>query len=426
VTSLIVAVLLGACSAEPVGRPAAGPARDTDRPLTDVVPPTAGIDAGLLFVDGTGDAAQGSALHLGWINLDNGPLAEPANTDAVEAAVAMLNLELGGIGGRPVVLRTCLVAEQLLRCAETLAADPDVVAVLLGRIGEGIDALYMALGDLPRIGIDPRSAADYRNVHAHYFALGAAGILRAAVAWSLTAVAPDAVTILAPVDGANDAETYAATVLRERDATVRVVVVDDRGTDTTLPERQISEALGSDMSPDGLIINMLGPRGCIALDRALAALDWRGQVVTNGLCSSKLVHDELGDWTAGWVHIAGGPDLARYDEDQQAALYRDRLRRYAGDDADWTGRASLSFAMVLTTTRILQRVTLDEGSAGRRAVDDAFAADRGPLFMGAGTVGCGLDATSPALCQHHARAYRYDGQRRWVDVTGTVLLELLS
>jgi branched-chain amino acid transport system substrate-binding protein len=404
----------------------ATPPPDTD--LSSVIPPPASIDAGVLFTGGTLGAASGPPLRIGWIDSGNGSNST-ATTQAVTAAVTMVNTELNGIGGRPIELVTCARQQQLRACSAALAADPQIAVVLTGNVGEFGAGLRENLGDLLRVGVVATQDDEYRDSLNAFFVLGTPGILRAAATW-LTAGNPagtsvEHVTILVTPRDAAVVDTYAGDRLERAGIEVSVVVVDD-----VLPDervlRDVRTAVDA-LESESAVINMLGPTGCVALAEALRAAGKDVLVVTSGLCSSKSVHDKLGDWTPGWVHIAGGPDLARYDQDLQAALYRDRLRLYAGPEADWTGHSSLSFAAVLNVVRILSDLAADRGDVSlsdRGLVAQTLRSYQGPLFTGAGTANCGLDQQRPALCQHQARAYRYESRRHWVDVTGEALLSV--
>lgn len=418
---LAAATWLTACSAP------ATPASDID--LSSVVPPTASIDAGVLFTGGTLGAASGTPLRVGWLDVGNGLDSGSANTQAVVAAVTMVNTELNGVGGRPIELVTC-ADQQLRACSAALAADPRISMVITGNVGDfGID-LRESLGDLPRVGVIATQDDEYSDPLSAFFVLGTPGILRAAATWLTTdrptGTTVEHVTILVTTRDAAAADRYAGERLERNGIEVNVVVVADVLPDEGYVLRDIRTAVDA-LGPKSAVINMLGPTGCIALAETLRAASKDVLVVTSGLCSTKSVHDKLGDWTPGWVHIAGGPDLELYDQDPQAALYRDRLRLYAGPEADWTGHSSLSFAAVLNVVRILSELVADSGDntlRDRSRVAQALLDYRGPLFTGAGNANCGLDQQRPALCQHQARAYRYDSRRHWVNVTGKPLLVL--
>ena len=418
---LAAATWLTACSAP------ATPASDID--LSSVVPPAASIDAGVLFTGGTLGAASGTPLRVGWLDSDNGLDSGSANTQAVAAAVTMVNTELNGVGGRPIELVTC-ADQQLRACSAALAADPRISMVITGNVGDfGID-LRESLGDLPRVGVIATQDDEYSDPLSAFFVLGTPGILRAAATWLTTdrptGTTVEHVTILVTPRDAAAADRYAGERLERNGIEVNVVVVADVLPDEGYVLRDVRTAVDA-LGPKSAIINMLGPTGCIALAETLRAAGKDVLVVTSGLCSTKSVHDKLGDWTPGWVHIAGGPDLELYDQDPQAALYRDRLRLYAGPEADWTGHSSLSFAAVLNVVRILSELVADSGDntlRDRSRIAQALLDYRGPLFTGAGNANCGLDQQRPALCQHQARAYRYDSRRHWVNVTGKPLLVL--
>src|SRR5262245_49776563 len=76
------------------------------------------------YVGGKGKAnASLSPVTIGWINGQGGPVTRdfPQGTRVVEAAVKMINAELGGVHGHPVKLSECFIAqaeEEGVRCGQ--------------------------------------------------------------------------------------------------------------------------------------------------------------------------------------------------------------------------------------------------------------------------------------------------------------------
>jgi ABC-type branched-subunit amino acid transport system substrate-binding protein len=159
--------------------------------------------------------------------------------------------------------------------------------------------------------------------------------------------------------------------------------------------------------PD-VVLTVADEFACVGLARALTEMSYQPRaVVSSSTCTARHVHDKLGDWPPEWFYIAGGPDLETYDSNPHAQLYRDRVRRYGGEDADWTYRAALAFAAVMNASRILTH--------GEEAGD--FNGYTGPIFMGVESYHCGKLPDWPGFCQHQARIMRYLSQRGWENVT---------
>lgn len=400
------------------------------------------------IVPGVADARSASAF-LGWepgpvevppvtVAWFNDDTRYPEKTASLRAATELVNDELGGVSGRRLEVSECTEPAEFVACASETLPGAVLAMVGYGASSEVLDAL----SGVPLVMVEPSGSENYRRPYAVTFSLTRAGVLRAAARWLASRYDTQGggeVLVLVPVGGGGEAETFASGLAATHKA--KVVEVDDGRIPDVVAE-QVSALLEQE-SPD-VIVTVLGPAGCVGL---AAALDDRTGdqplVVTSGQCAARSVYEELGDWTKGWVHVAGGVDLVNYDEDEEAALYRDRFRRFAGPEADSTASTALVFSAVLDTTRILGRTV----GTGRADVLAALTGYAGPLFAAAGPARCGIDPGHPVLCLHSARLFRYEGRHcepvvaqapgradtlvescvnRWTNVTGTGVLDVLE
>ena len=111
-------------------------------------------DWALEYTGGTEGEADDSLepIVIGYVNQEGGVPAFPEATVGTEAAVEYINGELGGIGGHPLELKTCLVQaeEDGQKCGTEMVNDPSVQAVLTGVLVTGSDSLYKVIGESSR------------------------------------------------------------------------------------------------------------------------------------------------------------------------------------------------------------------------------------------------------------------------------------
>ena len=108
---------------------------------------TAAVDANavtdyLAYTGGKAGKADStkSPVTIGWVNQQGGALGFPTATEGAQAAVNYVNTHLGGIGGHPLALNTCYIAENEQEgnaCGLQLVNDKNVKSVLYGTVIAG-------------------------------------------------------------------------------------------------------------------------------------------------------------------------------------------------------------------------------------------------------------------------------------------------
>src|ERR1700712_5177284 len=124
----VAGLLLSACSSSGGGGGTNTPA-NSDPAASGTSPAGNATDA-----LGTPNAASGSPIVFGLLNIESGPVTFPEVREAEQAAVQYVNAYKGGIGGRPIKLVTCVTDGQpstSQRCANQIA-DQHPVAILGG------------------------------------------------------------------------------------------------------------------------------------------------------------------------------------------------------------------------------------------------------------------------------------------------------
>ena len=97
---------------------------------------------------GKADSSK-SPIYIGWVNQQGGQqVIGAAATDGADLAVKLVNDQLGGIGGHPVVLKKCFIKsaeEEGTSCAQKLGNDKSVSAIDMGGVAIGIQPFYSTI-----------------------------------------------------------------------------------------------------------------------------------------------------------------------------------------------------------------------------------------------------------------------------------------
>jgi hypothetical protein len=324
--------------------------------------------------------------------------------------VNAVNEELGGFAGRTGRLDVCSVpvGQSERSCARQLR-EADVV--ITGYTPIDPQGLSDELDGVAVTGIDPRSRAEEQNRAASHFVLGRYGVVRAAAAWAQRHTSGDILAVLDETSGERDLLTEALGVLGAAErpfATLELSGTQEQRS------RNLEEATGA--TGLGVVILNVSPENCVLAARALAGTNVT--VVTHGICSTREVHDVLGDWAENWVHVADGPDLANYDDDLEAGYYRTRFEK-ENPEGDWTGWSGLAFSAVMNVAKAANASgDMDMAAALRRLGGEGYAS--------AVPLNCPATGEPDSRCLRHARFYVYSGKRSWVATEQSPLMELPS
>jgi branched-chain amino acid transport system substrate-binding protein len=363
------------------------------------------------YVEFTG-ATEGAAdtseppIAIGFVNAQGGANELPEATAGAEAAVEYINDELGGIGGRPVELRTCFIVEaeeEGQACAQQLANDDEVSVIVFGAVVTGNESFHATIaGSKPVIiGVSANPADDVaENTYALYgtqtSVLGPWGTFASEELGAETAA-----VVFPSQAGANTAADASTAGLEAAGIEVTSVGYDAEATDLLGP---LTAAGGQDAD---VVVPMTDAAGCSNLANALAQVAPDTPVVSNPLCLSPLVAEALGgdlpQWTYGIAQSLPGDPTA-----EDSAVYLETSAQYglAPEDAG-TPFAALSWGMILTVARFMNEVGPD-GITPESMTEQAEAFE-GPLIMGAPSVDCGYDPDAPAACNNQTKFYAYNG-----------------
>jgi branched-chain amino acid transport system substrate-binding protein len=353
-------------------------------------------------------------ITIGWVNQGAGTSPAPA-TEGAEMAVEYINEELGGVGGHPIRLKTCVVQteEDGQRCGTEMANDSEVQVVLTGGLLVGSTSLYPVLeGRKPVIIGNPLVPADFLASDAYAYAPGSPGIISGIgvfIATHLENVEKVAVLHTDIAAAKLAAEQLLAPVLTRAGIT-DIGIVPAAATASAPDVASALQAAGA-QDADVLALLVAEPL-CIAAYDALRSLGAEPTVVGGVLCADTAMTRHLADIGEqgaapnGWYFASPGYDLRIRDDEGQIDTFTSAIERYS-PDADRDAYTFAGFNEIMTVTKLMNMVGSDQLSA--EALREQIRTYDGEVMGVAGTMDCGGNATFPALCGTQMGVHRYGG-----------------
>lgn len=368
------------------------------------------------FVGGEGGEADSSQtpIAIGWVNGQGGAQEIPEATAAAEAAVDYVNAELGGIGGRPIELHTCFIAqaeEEGQTCAQQLANDDEVSIVAFGAVVTGNESFHSTLGGSKPVIIGVSgSPADQTAENAYALYGTQTSVLTPWGTYVRDELGAETAAIVFPSQaGANSAADAATEGLQAAGIDVTAVGYDPEVTDLLAP---LTAAGGQDAD---VIVPMTDVPGCSNLANALEQIGATQPVVSNPLCLSPPVMAALeGDFPQWTYGIAQSLPTDPNAEDSVTYLETSAQHGLAPEEAG-SPFAALAWAEVLTIARFMNAAGPDNITP--ESMTEQVQAFDGPLIMGAPSVDCGYDPEIPASCNNQTKFYDYLGEGQFEAVT---------
>ena len=356
-------------------------------------------------------------IRLGMINQEDTSLGSyPEVRVAAEAAVAFVNAELGGVGGRPIELLTCVTSfdpDQSRACALELL-DAGVLAFVGGVdvTSDGSIPVIEAAG-LAVFGGVPANLAEQRSERVFAFSGGDAGALAAFAYHASTAGA--STVVIGYGEGvpsfdvaARDYGQDVAEALGLRVELVPYPILTDDPTVVFGPAHAVDA--------DAVIV-LAATSSCAPFMRAAAESD--RQLYLTGACADAQQLAAAGDAASSVLFNAEGSfDGALAD----AAIYQAATQRYADEPA--LGAGTVSFRGVMN----LYALMLDAGQTPttERLVELARSAEMRPSFWGHPYTCDGAQVPGlPALCAPQQIIFGVDQEGAAVPVTDWIATDEL-
>lgn len=347
-TAIVVGLALalgasGACSEDREEPAASGTTEAADEPTATCADDLVACARRSSLGDAVPDEATeatGEPLVLGMINQENTPAGSyPELSQAVQAAVELVNTQLGGVGGRPIEVEVCnteFSAEGSTACAQRFVDEE--VSVVLGGIdvfGTGIETLEA--NGIPYVGGIPVSDQSMTSPVSFQFSGGSWGASVAFAQHAATELGAERVAIVYGEFGSiTDAAEYGRATLEDLGIEVQMVPMPVIATDLGAP---LQAAASSD--PDAVFV-LTADTGCGLAFDAVAAVGLEAQMYYVGACAAPtIVESVAAERTEGAIFNVEGP-IDRDDPDPDTALYTATIEAY-GDGLDPIGAGTVTF-----------------------------------------------------------------------------------
>ncbi|MGH9189844.1 MAG: ABC transporter substrate-binding protein [Acidimicrobiales bacterium] len=299
---------------------------------------------------GTG-RATGPPVVVGLVNQEGAPLGSfPELRRGAEAAVAHVNEDLAGIGGRPIRLEVCTTRgtpESSQACALELTAKKPV-AVLGGvDLGASASLPVFAKAGIPYVGGSPTLGEELMSSNAFMLAGGTVADLLGEAQFALDTLGAKRIGALyVDVPGSLSTVIAAAQiVLRSKGATdVKVVAEKAEAADFVPALKSVSQG-----NPDAIFV-VFPAQSCARIMAARQALDLKAEMFYPGACASKAVVDAAGKGAEGAWFASGY--LPFGDPSPEVATWRTRT-----DDESSLSQAG--FATVMNLRQLLVEAGAD-------------------------------------------------------------------
>jgi branched-chain amino acid transport system substrate-binding protein len=343
-----------------------------------------------------GVVATGEPFTIGVVNIEGAPTFDfPEFTDGFDAAAKYVNEQLGGAGGRPIVIEECIAQgtpESSQQCAQELA-EKDVELVLVGLDIFTDYATYEA-ASIPVIGSIPILPPDYA-AEAWYLTGGNLGVMTAITAVADRELGAKKVGILSSDNPAGNAGSdILEDALTKAGIEYTIVKGGDNETDAGYQGlmRQANEG-----DPDVLISLYAGP-GCVGTIRARTALGIDTPVLSTGLCRNKDVIDVVGDEAVDWIFATGDDSGELFDVMTRAIA---DFKGIEPDEVNTGGFTVIGFLQMMTMYEAANDIAAANGAealTGAAVYDEMKNSTNRTLWGGGQPYDCGQEPDYPSIC----------------------------
>lgn len=368
------------------------PQDTTEAPDTSAAPDTAAVSD-----TAAPGPASGDPIVVGFVNMEAGPLAQPAIGDSARGAIAYINKYLGGVDGRPLEFDQCITdgsPEASAKCAAQFVTNGTEVVFYGLDFGDAAMLPTLEEAGIPLIGQEPITPADYQT--GQWFAGSQVGYALGAAVFIRDVLAPTNVTVLT-LNSATSKTNMQTFIIPSLEA-AGVENIDVVEVDPTQPDFSVFVAAALANSPD-LLYGFLQDTDCTKLVTTSRQLGYTGDILA-GNCGAFAKEDPV---AAEGVYALGDlyspDDRSRVPERAQSELdmYLDSMAEFA-PDRPISVFTQFVFAGIMNLHSILEQVGADNYSA-ENVVAAMAATDDAPSFM-ADTYSCSAQVVPdfPALC----------------------------
>ncbi|WP_162942267.1 ABC transporter substrate-binding protein [Desertimonas flava] len=366
-------------------------------------PAAAGDTASVPAAAGPADESL-EPVVIGMINMDEGTPSYPDVSTGVDAAVGLINAELGGIQGRPVEVRHCNVGVDQpsnQNCAQEFANASDVNVVIHGYVfgSAYIFPILEAVG-LPVLLQTPLTPADFGAANGFAYQGGNAGGTSGTAAYAAKFLDAENIVIL----GAdNDALRAAVTTIEGlpsmEGVELSTTYISDSSADVTA-DVQASGAADADA-----VLALVNAPQCPQVAQTLVDLGIEAPVISTATCAVPATLEATPELFEGWTIVGSGlPPLLAEGASAELDYYRSVFPQYGPEESMNSFLALGGFGAMLTAWRIgndaPETLSREDWTAG-------LSSFTGPYFGGRVELSCPGEHF-PAVCDNEVRAFVLD------------------
>jgi branched-chain amino acid transport system substrate-binding protein len=354
------------------------------------------VEVGLKFSGGKEGAAEESLppVTIGFVNQQGSTPSFPELEGSADAAVELVNKELGGVEGHPIKLDKCIIQaeEDGQKCAAQFLNDGVDVAIMSCAVF-GNEAFYKTIdGKFPVIVSVAGVEADYNTPHVWELDAGGDGVLLS-MAENIKNLGAKKVSIISSNNPAGKFITgeFLVPKLEELGSEPTAVYISDTA---TTPEYVSSLQAAGASDAEALMLVPVSPSGCISMYDAMEQLAIELPVSTDFWCSGDPVPAKTGGGPTGWPIAALSENQLLVSPESEA--FKNAMDEYGEEKWFNVGSTPKSFGDVLTVTKWANEIGYSKLSGAE--YEKAIAAFRGPAFMVPGDIKCGGHPTYAGIC----------------------------
>ncbi len=359
------------------------------------------------YVGGSGAADDSlEPVKVGYFNQQGGAVeVTHTNIDGVDNAVQYINEEAGGIGGHPLEVVTCFVAnaeEEGQQCGQEFANDDSIVAVISGPTFIGTESFYSALaGSKPVIHGVSVSAADTVQDNAAVLYGGAKYILAPYATFARDTLGTKSAALIYPEGaGQDEGAKGQASAFEAAGIPIKVVSYPADTPDLTVP---LISAGATDVD---LVMPVINPNDCVKFEQAIQQLGIPDEkVLASPICINADVGAALGDLPQ-WIYAVAS-SLSIDPTDPSVPPYTGILTAHGNEAMIGDPWVLVGFGQAMTLAKFLNEAGAD--SLTPDAINEQMKAFEGPLILGSPVLQCGKYPDAPGVCNDYTQFYKYNG-----------------
>ena len=358
------------------------------------------------YVGGSGAADTSlPPVKIGYINQQGGSIVvTDTNDDGVDIGVKFINDEAGGIGGRPLEVVQCFIAnteEEGQQCGQQFANDDEIVAVVTGPTVTGTESFYAALaGSKPVVSGVSVNPADTTQETAAVLYGGAMYILAPYATFARDTLGVTSAALVYPEGaGQDDAAAGQASAFEAAGIPINVVSYPPDAPDLTVP------LLAADAQNVDLVMPVINTSDCVRFAEAQRQLDIPDEkVLASPVCLTPATLEGLGDFPQ-WIYAVAS-SLSVDQSDPSVPPYTDILTAQGQEQFIGDPWVLVGFGQVVTLAKWLNTLGDDLTPEGIVSEMKAF---EGPLILGSPVLQCGKYPEAPGVCNDYTQFYKYTG-----------------